>query len=71
MLRETAAGVTLARERLGDFRAFLARWQKFYKVLPEYKLAVADFHSFLKELQLWLDQVELGIRGLPGGDRRA
>jgi extracellular factor (EF) 3-hydroxypalmitic acid methyl ester biosynthesis protein len=53
-----------------DFRNFLSRWQKFYKVSPEYKLAVADLTNFLQELRLWLDQVELAIRGLPNGDRR-
>jgi extracellular factor (EF) 3-hydroxypalmitic acid methyl ester biosynthesis protein len=53
-----------------DFRTFLFRWQKFYRVSPEYKLAVADLHNFLQELRLWLDQVELAIRGFPSGDRR-
>ena len=55
---------------LRDFHTFVSRWQKFYKVSPEYKLAVADLHNFLQELRLWLDQVELAIRGLPSGDRR-
>jgi extracellular factor (EF) 3-hydroxypalmitic acid methyl ester biosynthesis protein len=54
------------REELGDF---IQQWQKLYKVLPEYKLIVADMHTFLSELRLWLDQVELGIRSSPSGDR--
>jgi extracellular factor (EF) 3-hydroxypalmitic acid methyl ester biosynthesis protein len=51
------------------FSAFLSRWQGFYQILPEYKLAVADMQSFLKELGLWLQQIELGIRAHPSGNR--
>ena len=51
------------------FKAFLGRWQHFHRVCSKYKLAVADLQSFLEELRLWLDQVELGVRGLPSGDR--
>ena len=45
------------------FKSFLHRWQTFYKILPEYKLVVADIQSFLHELRLWLDQLELRISG--------
>jgi extracellular factor (EF) 3-hydroxypalmitic acid methyl ester biosynthesis protein len=48
---------------------FFRRWQKLYRVVPEYKLIVADMQSFLMELRLWLNQVELGIRSTPSGDR--
>jgi extracellular factor (EF) 3-hydroxypalmitic acid methyl ester biosynthesis protein len=51
------------------FRAFLQRWQKYYKVSAEYKLAVADMHSFLHEFRLWMDQIELNLRGVPAGRR--
>ncbi len=51
------------------FSALVNRWEKFHQILPEYKLAVADIQSFFQELRLWLDQVELGIRGLPAGER--
>jgi extracellular factor (EF) 3-hydroxypalmitic acid methyl ester biosynthesis protein len=52
-----------------QFSLFLAEWQKLYRVLPEYKVVVADLQTFLAEVRLWLEQVELGIRGLPAGDR--
>jgi extracellular factor (EF) 3-hydroxypalmitic acid methyl ester biosynthesis protein len=53
-----------------EFKAFLAEWQKFYQVLPEYKIATADMQSFFADLQIWLDQVEVGLRTLPDGSRR-
>ena len=56
-------------ELQADFREFLQRWQKNYKVRPEFKLVVADMQSLFADLRLWLDQVELGIRSSPGGER--
>jgi extracellular factor (EF) 3-hydroxypalmitic acid methyl ester biosynthesis protein len=67
--------VTFALDMIGrgklrdDFSDFMRSWQKLYRVLPEYKVIIADMHSFLSDLRLWLDQVELGIRSSPGGDR--
>lgn len=52
-----------------EFNEFIHEWQKLYKILPEYKVVIADMQSFLSELRLWLDQVELGIRSTPDGDR--
>lgn len=55
---------------LGDqFRSFIGEWQKLYRVRPEFKVIVADMQTFLTDLRLWLDQVELGIRSAPIGDR--
>lgn len=51
------------------YRAFEDRWQKYCRILPEYKLAVADMQNYLEELRLWLEQVELGVRAMPAGDR--
>ncbi len=51
------------------FEGFLRHWQKLYKVLPEFKVAVADMQTFLADLRLWLEQVELEIRASPSGDR--
>jgi extracellular factor (EF) 3-hydroxypalmitic acid methyl ester biosynthesis protein len=48
-----------------EFKVFFQEWQKLYKVLPEFKVVVADLQTFLHDLRLWLDQVELGIRHLP------
>jgi len=53
-----------------EFKAFLREWQKLYKVTPEFKVAIADMQTFLHGLQLWLEQIELGIRHLPSDQRR-
>jgi len=52
-----------------EFQEFLGEWQKLYRVVPEYKLVVADMQTFLSDMRLWVDQVELGIRSFPAGDR--
>ena len=52
-----------------EFKTFLEEWQKLYKVLPEFKIIVADMQTFLADLRLWMEQVELGIRALPTGSR--
>ena len=52
-----------------DFNGFLTQWQKVYKVLPEFKVVVADMQSFLADLRVWLEQMELGIRSAPSGSR--
>ncbi|MFO1514376.1 MAG: hypothetical protein U1F83_15945 [Verrucomicrobiota bacterium] len=49
------------------FRHFLDQWQKYYMVRPEFKMVVADMQTFLTDMRLWLDQVELGIRASTGG----
>lgn len=51
------------------FSEFLQSWQKVYKIVPEYKLLVADLQSFLMDLRLWLEEVELEI-GLSPSDNR-
>ncbi len=51
------------------YKSFLDRWQKYYLILPEYKLAVMDLLSFLQDLRLWLDQVELGLGAFPVAER--
>jgi extracellular factor (EF) 3-hydroxypalmitic acid methyl ester biosynthesis protein len=51
------------------FGEVLQHWQKTYKVLPEFKVVVADMQSLLLELRHWLEQVELQIRSEPAGDR--
>lgn len=61
---------TLQGEALREgFGAFLRDWSKFYRIAPEYKSVIADMHTFLADLRLWLEQVELGIRAAPQGDR--
>jgi extracellular factor (EF) 3-hydroxypalmitic acid methyl ester biosynthesis protein len=48
-----------------EFKDFLKGWQKFYIVAPEFKVAVADLETFLRDLQLWLNQSELKIKLSP------
>jgi extracellular factor (EF) 3-hydroxypalmitic acid methyl ester biosynthesis protein len=63
---QPAGAPSLARDSFGDF---LRQWQKVYRVVPEFKVVVADMQTFLADLRLWLDQVELEIRSMPTGDR--
>jgi extracellular factor (EF) 3-hydroxypalmitic acid methyl ester biosynthesis protein len=51
------------------FRDFLRQWQGAYKVRPEFKVVVADMQTFLLDLRLWLEQVELEIRSAPAAAR--
>lgn len=48
-----------------DFTKFVGEWQKSFRVLPEYKLIIADLLTFLSDMRLWLDQIESGIRSAP------
>jgi extracellular factor (EF) 3-hydroxypalmitic acid methyl ester biosynthesis protein len=52
-------------ERFDDF---VQQWQGVCKVLPEFKVVVADIQTFLVDLRRWMEQVELGIRSSPTSD---
>lgn len=52
------------------FSVCIEGWQQLYRVMPGYKIAIADLHSFLSGLRLTIDQVELGLAGLPSEARR-
>ncbi len=54
---------------LEDFAEFLRETEKNYTVAPDFKLVVADMHTLLSDLRRWMEQVELGVRSLPSGDR--
>lgn len=54
-----------------EFDAFVREWQKLYKVSPDFKVAVADLQTFLTDMRLWVDQIELRIRSVPDSDRLA
>ena len=45
-----------------EYKNFLQDWQKLYTLSPEFKIVVADMQTFLHDLRLWLDQLELGIQ---------
>jgi extracellular factor (EF) 3-hydroxypalmitic acid methyl ester biosynthesis protein len=65
--------LVLAVEREGglaqEFKTFLQEWQKLYGVSPEFKIVITDMQTFLHDLQLWLERVELGIRALARDER--
>lgn len=52
-----------------EFANLMARWQKTYRIRPEFKVLIADMESLLMDLRLWSEQVELGIRASPSADR--
>ena len=52
-----------------EFHALIEAWQRTYRVLPEFKVVAADLQTFLTDLRLWVEQVELGIRSSPSEDR--
>lgn len=53
-----------------QFNEFLKSWQSFQRVRPEFKDVMGDLQSFLTELRLWLDRIELEIRSSPSADRQ-
>ncbi|HUA37742.1 MAG TPA: hypothetical protein VMA35_04995 [Candidatus Sulfopaludibacter sp.] len=52
-----------------EFASFLRDWQKIYTVSPEFKLVIADMQTFLHDLRLWLQQLELGFQALDKRER--
>ena len=52
-----------------EFAEFLKEWTRVEQILPAYKVAVADVQTYFVDLRRWLEQVELGIRSSPTGDR--
>lgn len=52
-----------------EFGEFIREWEKIRKVLPEFKVVIADMQTLLMDLRRWLEQVELGIRSEPSGNR--
>lgn len=58
------------RERLqSEFSEFLKEWEKIHKVRPDFKVVVADMQTLLMDLRRWMEQVELGVRSAPTGNR--
>jgi extracellular factor (EF) 3-hydroxypalmitic acid methyl ester biosynthesis protein len=51
------------------YHTFFGRWQNQVKVLPEFKIAVSDLQSYLWELKLLLEQIELSVLGHPSRNR--
>jgi extracellular factor (EF) 3-hydroxypalmitic acid methyl ester biosynthesis protein len=61
--------VTEPGQLRAGFEEFIRDWGKSYRILPEFKVLLADMQSYLSDLRLWLEQVELGVRSAPTGDR--
>ena len=57
-LLDSPSAITDLRQ---GFSAFMQKWQKVYKIVPEYKILIADMQSFLADLRLWLEELELQI----------
>ncbi|MDB6066485.1 MAG: hypothetical protein JWR26_2693 [Pedosphaera sp.] len=55
----------------GKFDDFMKEWQRFYRIVPEFKAVMADMQSFLSEMRLWSEQVELEIRTSPAAAQPA
>jgi extracellular factor (EF) 3-hydroxypalmitic acid methyl ester biosynthesis protein len=68
-LEAARSGAGDARELRAGFEEFLRDWGKNYKVRPEFKVLLSDIQSFLMDLRLWMERVELGIRSLPAAER--
>ncbi len=61
---------TLGPQKLQEeFQSFMVEWRKNYQVAPEFKVVIADMQTFLIDLRRWMDQLELGVRSNPGGNR--
>lgn len=51
------------------FSEFLANWGKNYRIDPDFKVLIADMTSYLTDLRLWLDHVEMTIGAAPAENR--
>jgi len=58
-LLETGAGPLQIKNEYLDF---FQEWEKVQIVSPEFKLLVADMHTFLTDLHRWMEQVEFSLR---------
>src|ERR1044071_861629 len=63
------SSVTTPNRLRAEFAQFVQEWHKIERILPSFKAAVADLQTMLMDLRRWLEQVELGIRSEPTGDR--
>lgn len=44
-----------------EFDAWFQGWQKMHEVSPHYKAIIADMQTFLADLRIWCQQIELNI----------
>jgi len=67
-LDHAAAACEASRVR-EELDRFLREWHKSYRILPEYKIVVADLQTLLTDLRRWLEEVELGLRASASANR--
>jgi extracellular factor (EF) 3-hydroxypalmitic acid methyl ester biosynthesis protein len=68
----TPASTATRKEKLSsEFNQFVHDWEKFYLVSNEYKVVTADIQTFLSDLHLWIEHLELKITLAPAADRIA
>lgn len=68
---DQVSSVTTPNRLRAEFSEFIKEWQKIDRIADPFKAAVADLQTMLMDLRRWLEQVELGIRSEPTGDRNA
>lgn len=66
---ESLRPVNDPKQLRAGFDGFIASWQEVYRILPEYKIVIADIHFFLSKLRLWLDQVEVRMASSSAADQ--
>jgi extracellular factor (EF) 3-hydroxypalmitic acid methyl ester biosynthesis protein len=54
---------------LDAYKTFFGKWQNQAKILPEFKMAVLDIQSYLSDLKLLLEQIEISIVAHPSNSR--
>ena len=52
-----------------EFRRFVTTSQQMFRIMPEFRVAVADLQMVLLDLRQWLEHIELGVQSQPPGDR--
>jgi extracellular factor (EF) 3-hydroxypalmitic acid methyl ester biosynthesis protein len=69
-LEEDIAGLALQPAQVSSaFSNLIRGWQQVYRILPEFKIVIADIQSFLFELRHWTEEIELGLAGTADGKR--
>jgi extracellular factor (EF) 3-hydroxypalmitic acid methyl ester biosynthesis protein len=62
-------GAANAANALAGYADLLREWQKMQLVGHDYKIAVADQQTYLGDLKLWLEKIELQIQAAPAAER--
>ena len=52
-----------------SFRQLIQHWQDSYEISPEFKAVVVDLQSFMSDLRMWLDRIEMRVLSAPEKDR--